>query len=108
MRIEIEDLTFETIIGVLDHERVHKQIVIVNLQLDYLYQTDYIDYVEVAKLIREDIISNQFYLLEDALRSLFILLPTRYPQMTRLFIKIAKPSAVADCTVSLCDTVSFS
>lgn len=108
MTIEIKSLTFEAIIGILENERVQKQTVIIDVEIDYLYEKDYINYAEVAKLVQDTMIKNQFYLLEDALRSLFTLLPTYYPRMTRLFIKIAKPSAVDACIVSLCDVRSFS
>ena len=40
MKIEIEQLTFKCIIGILDFERVKKQKVIINLSFDYDFGKD--------------------------------------------------------------------
>ena len=49
MKIEISDLTFKCIIGILDFERQEKQRVIVNLSFDYEFKNgSFIDYAEVC------------------------------------------------------------
>ena len=54
MKIEIEQLTFKCIIGILDFERVKKQKVIINLSFDYDFSKDnFIDYSEVANLVKK-------------------------------------------------------
>ena len=55
MKIEIEQLTFKCIIGILDFERVKKQKVIINLSFDYDFIKDnFIDYSEVANLVKKN------------------------------------------------------
>lgn len=45
MKIDIENLEFKCIIGILDFERVKKQKVIINLSFDYDFGKDnFIDY----------------------------------------------------------------
>lgn len=67
MKIEIEQLTFKCIIGILDFERVKKQKVIINLSFDYDFSKDnFIDYSEVANLVKKSMKKNKFKLLEDA------------------------------------------
>jgi len=38
MKVHIQDLRFQTIIGILDFERVKPQEVIINLELEYNYE----------------------------------------------------------------------
>ena len=40
MKIEISDLTFNTIIGILDFERIKEQRVIINLSFEYNFSKD--------------------------------------------------------------------
>ena len=45
MRIIIKDLTFETIVGILEEERHIPQKVILHVKLDYTYEAEnFIDY----------------------------------------------------------------
>ncbi|WP_252970852.1 dihydroneopterin aldolase [Aliarcobacter cryaerophilus] len=71
MKIEIEQLTFKCIIGILDFERVKKQKVIINLSFDYDFSKDnFIDYSEVANLVKKSMKKNKFKLLEDAVKTI--------------------------------------
>ena len=70
MTIFIEDLKFQTIIGILDFEREKVQDVIINLEIDYNYKNEFINYAEVSEHIKSSMIKNQFQLIEDALSSL--------------------------------------
>ena len=48
MKIQISNLTFKAIIGILDFERIKKQKVIINLSFEYEFSKDkFIDYAEV-------------------------------------------------------------
>lgn len=101
MKIEISDLTFNTIIGILDFERVKEQKVIVNLSFEYNFSKDnFIDYAEISNLIKSTMIKEKFFLIEDAILFFEELLNRKYP-IKNLYIKIAKPDIMADCIVSL-------
>ncbi|MGE4510854.1 MAG: dihydroneopterin aldolase [Sulfurimonadaceae bacterium] len=101
MRIHIENLKFQCIIGVLDFERTSPQDVILNLTLDYTYQDSYINYAEVVALLKNTMIEKKYLLIEDALIALVPLLRSRFPLIEKLFLKITKPSILADSQVSV-------
>lgn len=101
MKIEISDLTFKTIIGILPFEREKKQKVIVNISFEYEFKKDdFINYAEVSELIKKTIKKEKFLLLEDAILHLENLLNQKY-SIKNLFIKISKPNILKDCIVSL-------
>jgi len=100
--IEIEDLRFDTIIGILDFERVKKQQVIVNLKAKYQYKKgDFINYVDLSNMIKESMNSQKFELLEDAIEYISSKIKNKYPQIESLYLKITKPDILDDCRVSL-------
>ena len=76
--ILIEDLTFETIIGILDFERKRVQKVVINLKILYEDKKNYIDYAEVVRFIKVKMIENKYLLLEDAVDDLIRLLKIKY------------------------------
>ena len=101
MKIEISDLTFKCIIGILDFERIKKQKVIVNISFEYTFSEDkFINYAEVVTLIKTTIKKEKFLLLEDAILYLENLLNKNY-SINNLFIKISKPNILKNCIVSL-------
>ena len=101
MKIEISDLTFKCIIGILDFERIKKQKVVVNLSFEYEFSKDmFINYAEISKLIEKTIKKKKFLLLEDAILHLETLLNNNY-QISNLKIKISKPDILKNCIVSL-------
>lgn len=108
MKVYIENLHFACIVGILDFERVTPQDVIVNLKLKYTYKTKFINYAEVAELIKFTMQEQKFELLEEALLYLFALLKEHYKNIATLFIKITKPSILADCVVSVSDFQDYS
>lgn len=101
MRIHIENLKFRCIIGVLDFERTAPQEVVLNLTLDYSYEGTYINYAEVVALLKNTMIEKQYLLIEDALVELVPLLRSHFPLIEKLFLKITKPSILADSQVSV-------
>ena len=109
MRIEIEDLTFSCIIGLLDFERVKEQRIIVNISIDYSYTKDnFINYADVANLVKSTIKANRFKLLEDALISTKEAILNEFNDYIKtLNIKISKPDILEDCVVSLSDRWEF-
>ncbi len=101
MKIEISNLTFKAIIGILDFERIKKQKIIINLSFEYNFSNDnFINYAQVANLVEKTIKKEKFLLLEDAILHLETLLNKTY-NITNLKIKIAKPNILKDCVVSL-------
>ncbi len=108
MRIEIKDLTFKCIIGLLDFERKKKQKVIVNIEIDYNYSDgNYIDYAKVCKTVKKTLKKGKFKLLEDALLNLKEKIFKKHKQINTLCIKIAKPDILKDCIVSLGEKWDF-
>ncbi|HHS92538.1 MAG TPA: dihydroneopterin aldolase [Campylobacterales bacterium] len=102
MTIHIENLTFETIIGLLEFERIHAQKIVLNLTIDYHYlENKFIDYAEVISIVENDFHENQYLLLETALEKLSDKLLQKYQTIQRLTIKITKPDIISNATVSL-------
>jgi len=101
MKIDIENLSFKCIIGILKFERVKKQRVIMNLSFDYEFKDEeFIDYSKVVKLVKKTMKEKKFLLLENAIEELSNILYSSY-KITNLKIKIAKPNILKDCIVSL-------
>ena len=101
MKIEISDLTFKCIIGILDFERTKKQKVIINISFEYNFSKDtFIDYSEITNLVKTTMKEKKFLLLEDAILYFETLLNTNY-QINNLYIKISKPNILKKCIVSL-------
>ncbi|WP_345992356.1 dihydroneopterin aldolase [Sulfurimonas sp. HSL-1716] len=108
MKIYIEDFRFSCIIGILDFERETPQDVVINLELEYEFRSDFINYADIAELVRSAMQEKKFKLLEDALHHLFSLLKEKYPDISTLFMKITKPSILQECVVSVSDFRSYS
>jgi len=104
LTIEIENFTFNTIIGLLDFERVNEQRVIINLKASYRYKKNsFIDYVEICNTIKKNMQKNQYELLEDALIDIKDEIFSKF-DIDFLTLKITKPDILADCEVSLLDS----
>ena len=102
MTIQIEELSFECIIGILDFERIKKQKVIIDLQIDYEYTNNFfINYAEVISLIENEMINKKYELLETALNSLEIKLLSTYPKIKSFHLKITKPNIINNAKVAL-------
>lgn len=101
MKIEISNLTFKCIIGILDFERIKKQKVVINLSFEYNFSNDdFINYATVAELVEKTMKKEKFLLLENAILHLETLLNNSY-NITNLKIKISKPNILKNCIVSL-------
>ena len=108
MKIEIKNLSFKAIIGILDFERVKKQRVKINLVATYDYKkNEFIDYVEIKNLVKKTVKKKKFLLLEDALNHLAKKLKKKFPQIKTLYIKISKPNILKDCQVSISQYYEF-
>lgn len=107
MRISIEDLKFQAIIGILDFERVTPQDIIINLEIEYSYKEEFINYADLASLIESTMIDEKFLLIEDALESLSATLQSRFAKIETLLLKITKPSILPNCKVSVSNFYTF-
>ncbi|RKV57404.1 dihydroneopterin aldolase [Helicobacter pylori] len=90
--VHIHNLVFETILGILEFERLKPQKISVNLDLFYteLPNKAYLDYMEIQEIIQNTMREKQYFLIEDALKDLSQILKTRYKEITELFLKISK------------------
>ncbi len=103
LKIYIENLTFDCIIGILDFERVEEQTVVLNISFEYFFEEDgsnFIDYSEVVAYVENSMKSNKFKLIEDAILSLRKYLKSTY-DIKNLKIKISKPNILPNCIVSV-------
>lgn len=101
MKIIINELKTEAIIGCYDYERNQKQPLVINLELelgnwnypDELIHT--VNYAELCQLIRELTQASKFLLLESLAHYLVDELFTRYSQIKQIKINISKPDVCA-------------
>lgn len=102
MKIQIENLEFDCIIGILDFERITPQKVNINISFKYKYidENSFIDYAEVVNYVEDIMIKEKFELLEDAILYLKNFLKNKY-SIKKLKIKISKPNILPNCRVSL-------
>lgn len=108
MTIHIRDLTFDAIIGILDHERAEKQRVIINCTIRYTYAAGtFLNYAEVAEHIKSRMISGEFALIEEALLSLKSTLKAEFDKIETLYLEISKPDILPDCRVCVAETFKF-
>ena len=102
MTIHIEALTFNVIIGLLDFERDKPQKVIIDMEATYEYTNEeFIDYADIVLLIQNELKEKRYELLEVALIGVKSVLCSTYPQLKTLFLKIAKPDILSECSVAL-------
>jgi 7,8-dihydroneopterin aldolase/epimerase/oxygenase len=102
MTILIENLTFETIIGILDVERTNPQRVQIDCIIDYTYADgDFINYAEVAQIIQDTMDTKKFELIETALETLSISLKNHFSLIQALSLTIRKPDILPNCTVGV-------
>ncbi|EJB41044.1 dihydroneopterin aldolase [Helicobacter pylori Hp A-9] len=85
-------MVFETILGILEFERLKPQKISVNLDLFYteLPNKAYLDYMEIQEIIQNTMQEKQYLLIEDALKDLSHVLKTHYKEITELYLKISK------------------
>lgn len=108
MTILIENLTFSTIIGILDFERTTPQQVSIDCTIDYPYsEGSFINYAEVTQLIETTMKEKQFELIETALDILGKTLKEHFSLIQKLSLTIRKPDILSNCTVGVQHTFDF-
>jgi len=101
LTIYIENLEFSTIIGILDFERKQPQRIIVNAVIKYHYKKDYfINYVDICNLIKNEMVEQKFFLIEEALEYLINKIEKNY-FIQYIKIKITKPDILQDVNVAV-------
>ena len=101
MKVCINNLTFNAILGILDFERITKQKIIVDVSFEYHYKKhEFIDYSLVAKMIKKTMKKKKFNLIEEAIEFLHKKLNKQF-KMKNLIIKISKPTILKNCNVSV-------
>ena len=98
-RIIIENLNFETIIGILDFEREKPQKVVVSSKI--LYKGEFVDYAKVSKIIEEEMKKRKFLLIEEALEYLLNTLKQEFPQIEEIYLQIKKPNILKNAEVGV-------
>ncbi|ADU85391.1 FolB domain-containing protein [Helicobacter pylori] len=107
--VHIHHLVFETILGILEFERLKPQKISVNLDLFYtkLPNKAYLDYMEIQEIIQNTMQEKQYFLIEDALKDLSHILKTHYNEITELFLKINKLEVSKNSQVGASVRISY-
>ncbi|XNZ30777.1 FolB domain-containing protein [Helicobacter pylori] len=106
--VHVHNFVFETILGILEFERLKPQKISVNVDLFYteLPNKAYLDYMEIQEIIQNTMREKQYLLIEDALKDLSHALKTRYKEITELYLKISKleisPNSQVGASVKIC------
>jgi dihydroneopterin aldolase len=102
MKIFIEHLTFNCIIGILDFERKKEQKVIIDISFKYNYKNEktFINYSQITKKVEKIMKKRKFELLEEAIIFIENYLNCKY-KIKKLQIKISKPNILTNCIVSV-------
>lgn len=88
IKIHLKNLRFKCIIGLLECERIKAQKVKIKLSLK---ADDFIDYAELAELLKAQMKKQKFYKIEDGLIFFKEILKQKYPSLNFLKLKISKP-----------------
>ena len=100
-KLELKNLEFYCIVGILDFERIKKQKVLIEGTFFYKDKKNFLDYSILKEYIKNTMIENQFFLLEDALDFFDLSLYKEFPQLDSFLLNITKPDIMDDCMVSL-------
>lgn len=101
MKVDIKDLSFETIIGILPQERKVPQKVIVDISFTYNFKNgEFIDYSKVASKVEKLMKKNQYLLIEDALLDIKDKLCKKF-DIKDLKLSIKKPDILDNCVVGV-------
>jgi dihydroneopterin aldolase len=102
MKILIENLTFNTIIGILDDERIAPQLVVIDCIIEYSYcKNNFINYADVSSTIEQTVQDEKFLLIEEALEHLAMTLKNTFPLIDELHLTLRKPNILQNCTVGV-------
>ena len=92
----IKNYKFETIIGMLDFERVAKQEVQMNLEI---CSTSFIDYVLIIDFVKNFYNERQFQSVEESLEETSKALKEKFSSLTSLKMEILKTEILPNAVV---------
>ena len=102
LKIFINDLQINAIIGILDFERITPQKITVDFEAEYQYnKKDFVDYAQIRELIITNISNNSYFLIEEALSDLKENIKKSFPLLSNIKLKITKIEIFDDCSVGL-------
>ena len=104
----VRDLRVDCIVGVYDYERLARQTVFVDVELDYDFAAaaasdaiaDAVDYDGVVAVITDLAERRAFQLIETMAEESAAMLLARLPQVRRVRVEIRKPAAVPSASCS--------
>ncbi len=100
-KIYIENLTIDAVIGILDFEREKEQKVIIDMEIEYEFSKNYLDYKEISDCVSQRIVEKKFFLIEEALQDLTKTLKEKFSPISFLKVKITKPNILKNCVVGV-------
>ncbi len=101
-KIVIEDLRIETIIGMLQKERMTPQTVVVDCVIEYEREgTSYLDYAKVASLIERMLLGHEYLLLEEALEEIVAKISRDFRGIRSIRLRLSKPEILPNGTVGV-------
>ena len=107
--IGIEALSISCIVGILPHERIEEQELIINLEMDLSFEKlmqeqnieDTIDYAELSIWLEAWIQEKQFFLLESLAEQVSARLLERYSSIEVLRFEVRKPAAIPNARAAV-------
>lgn len=99
--IIIEDFKVRTIIGILEKERICEQEIIINAKISYVYEDNFLNYIEVINLIEQLIKTQKYALLEEAILDISERLKSAFPAICSLSLTLKKPEILDSCTIGV-------
>lgn len=109
MKLCINNLQFQTIIGILEHERITPQTVLLHVKIWYTYdESSFINYVDICTFIETRMQEAAYLLIEDALKDLSEKIMNRYLNAYKIKIKIFKPDILPNAIVGVSHTLKRS
>jgi len=100
-KIGIKNLEFDAILGILEEERKKAQKIVVDCNISYKKEEDFLDYAKIASFIQRFLQKRKFFLIEDALEKVIKSLQNDYPNIKKIKLKITKPNILDNCEVSV-------
>jgi len=101
MKIYINDLEVNCVIGVFEYERIREQKVIVDFECEYSFDGTFLDYSDIANFIKSDIIESSYYTLEEGIIEIAKKLKIKFSEIEKMKLKISKPMAVKGALVAV-------
>lgn len=96
IRVLIENLEFDAIIGLLDVERKNAQKVLINAKFE---ANDFLDYAKISKQLEEIYQSQKFKTIEESLMYCENHLKKNFNTLKYIYIKTVKPDILPHCCV---------